>query len=61
MNKSKGMIASKTAWVATLAPVLSWGLSLAGLVVPAEVQIAVLGLVNIVLRAITKQPVDGLF
>ena len=58
--ESKGLVTSKTAWVATAAPVVSWLLGMAGLVVPAEVQIAVLGIVNIVLRFVTKQPVDGL-
>lgn len=58
--ETKGLATSKTAWVATAAPVVSYLLGLAGLVVPAEVQIAVLGLVNIVLRYVTKQPIDGL-
>ena len=61
MDDSKTLVESKTVWAALAAPFLSYGLSLLGLAVPAEVQVAVLGILNIVLRKITDKPIEGWF
>lgn len=44
-----------------LAPILSWGLTAFGIAVPVEVQIAILGVLNIVLRTITNKPISSWF
>ena len=54
----KAAIESKTVWANLLIPLLSWGLGLAGVTVPAEVQIAILGLLNVALRRITAKPIN---
>lgn len=55
----KPAVASRTMWVNALAPVLSWLLALAGVPIPPEVQIAALGLLNLALRKITREKIDG--
>jgi hypothetical protein len=52
----KTAVESKTIWVNSAAPILSFVLDAAGLVVPAEVQIAVL-----LLRFATNKGISALF
>lgn len=48
---------SKTIQINTIAPLLSYGLTMAGLEVPAEVQISILAVANWVLRLVTNSPI----
>jgi hypothetical protein len=55
----KSAVQSKTMIVNALAPILSWALTLAGLAVPVEVQVAVLAIINVVLRMVTTKKISG--
>lgn len=57
MEEKKSPLKSKTIQVNTVAILLSYGLSQANIQIPGEVQIAFLGLVNYVLRMITKDAI----
>ena len=48
---------SNTIRINTIAPLLSYGLTVMGLEVPAEVQISILAVLNWGLRLITKHPI----
>lgn len=52
--ETKKLHQSKTIQLNTLAPLLSYGLTLAGLTVPPEVQISILAVANWILRLFTK-------
>lgn len=52
--EKKNPIKSKTIQANTIAIILSYSLSQMGYSIPGEVQIAVLSVTNVVLRAITK-------
>ena len=56
--ESKSIFMSKTFWVNILAIVVMVVQTQTGFVIDAEYQAAVLMILNLVLRAITKQPVD---
>jgi hypothetical protein len=56
--ETKKIYKSKTANVNTFAVLLSFGLTQAGIEVPAEVQIAILGVVNLILRRISNGAVS---
>lgn len=55
--ETKKIYQSKTIQFNTIAPLLSYGLAMAGLSVPAEVQVAILSVGNWLLRLITKKPI----
>ena len=57
--ETKKAFESKTMWANLLAPILSWGLAVLGVVVPPEVQIAILGVLNIGLRQISSKKISS--
>jgi len=61
-NDPKPAIQSKTMIANTGAVGITWLLSeLFGVVVPAEVAVTILGVVNVVIRLITDKPIEGLW
>ena len=58
---SKSALQSRTMIFNLLAPILSWGLALLGVPIPVEVQISILSLGNVLLRALTEKPITRLF
>lgn len=55
--ETKKMHQSRTLQINTLAPILSFVLASAGFVIPAEVQISILAVLNWGLRFLTKSPI----
>ena len=54
---SKSIWTSKTIWINALAIIVMIVQNYTGYVVTPELQVMVLGVINLILRAVTKQPV----
>jgi hypothetical protein len=59
--QSKTAVQSKTMWINTLAAPLSFLLTAVGIDIPAEGQVAILGIVNGIVRLVTSDGIDGWF
>lgn len=55
---NKKFYTSKTLWVNALSIVAILVQTQTGFIISAESQVAILGIINLILRAITKQPVE---
>lgn len=56
--ESKSILFSRTLWANVVAVGASFAASKFGIVVDADTQIAILGVLNLILRVVTKQPVS---
>ena len=56
--EKKNIVKSKTMQINTIAIILSYVLKEAGIDIPAEVQVAGLGVINYILRMVTKGSVS---
>lgn len=54
---AKSVLFSKTLWVNLLAIAAGFAAPKLGIVISAEDQVAALGIINLILRLVTKQPV----
>jgi len=54
---TKSWYLSKTLWVNVIAVAAAFGAKQAGIQISAEDQVAALGVINLILRVVTKQPV----
>lgn len=57
MDSTKTWLSSRTLWVNAIAIASSFVAPKLGVVIDAETQIAILGVINLILRIITKQPI----
>lgn len=55
---SKSIWTSKTIWINALAIIVMIVQGYTGFIVTPELQVMILGVINLILRAVTKQPVD---
>lgn len=55
---TKTWFTSKTLWVNVLAIAAAFAAKQAGIQISAEDQVAALGVINLILRVVTKQPVS---
>jgi len=55
---TKSILTSKTIWVNVVAVAATFAATRFGIVIDASTQVAILGVVNLVLRIVTKQPVS---
>lgn len=58
MIRAKSILTSKTIWVNLVAVGASYIAAQCGIVIDADTQVAVLGVINWALRTITHQPVE---